>query len=136
MGKLHAFFEELSEFLKGDSDEAAWRAMLGIAAALAEVGGDAIGVDGAEWTGACACAGVRGPDALFERVLERLVALSIAERGEEGRWRFVSVEEVRALADISTDEKRWGRYHGACARVLSKLYDEAARDAQGAIVAA
>jgi|GEM_PF-5323371 len=135
MGNLHAVYEDLGEFLTGNLDEAAVRAILGIAAALAGVGADGRGVDGAEWAGACACAGARYGDAIFERVLDRLVARSIAERGEDGRWRFVSVEQVGALAEISADEKRLGRYHGACARVLSKIYADATRDAQGSIVA-
>src|SRR5690554_7967542 len=122
MGNLHAVYEDLGEFLTGNLDEAAVRAILGIAAALAGVGADGRGVDGAEWAGACACAGARYGDAIFERVVDRPVARSIAERGEDGRGGVVSVEQGGALAGISADEKRWGRDHGACGRVVAKMH--------------
>lgn len=136
MGNFRAVYEDLSEFLDGNLDAAAVRAILGVAAALAGVEVDGRGVNRGEWVGACACAGARYPEAVFARVLERLVALSIAARGEaDERWQFVSAEVVRELAESAAGDKRLRRYHGACARALSEIYADATRDGRGRILA-
>ncbi|TDP77468.1 hypothetical protein [Bradymonas sediminis] len=151
MGLWCALFEDITKSVDRDLVGAQVRACLGIAAALAQGGasGDAsagaelLWVDWLEWMSACACAGIRRDEAVFEVILDHLVAGDLGRRIENGpssgaprrRWRFVTAEAVQALAKIAVEDKGWVRYHAACARGLLKTYGDDSHDRRGRVVA-